>query len=81
MDENATNFMAYPNPTNGHLTLSVKEAFGFVYHIYSLMGHCVISGKVVGDETRLDLGDLNKGVYYISIECGNNRLTQKINVR
>ena len=81
VDENTTSFMVCPNPTNGHLTLAVKEAFGFVYHIYGLMGQCVMSGKVVGEETRLDLGGLNKGVYYISIECDNNRLTQKIIVQ
>ena len=81
VDENTTSFMVCPNPTNGILMLAVKEAFGFVYHIYGLMGQCVMSGKVVGDETRLDLGGLNKGVYYITVEYGNNRLTQEIIVR
>ena len=72
---------AYPNPTDGRLTLTMEGASGFDYHVFSLMGRCIMNGKVTGNETILDLSHLNKGVYYISIECDDNRLIKKVIVK
>ena len=59
----------------------MDDVSGFDYHVYSLMGQCVMNGKVVGNETRLDMGHLNKGIYYISIEWNDNRWMQKVIVK
>ena len=72
---------AYPNPTDGQLTLTTDGHSGFGYHVYSLMGHCVMRGEEGGNETTLDLGHLNKGVYYISIEWDDNKLIKKVIVK
>lgn len=79
--ENLYGIKAYPNPTDGQLTLSMDGISSFDYHVYSLMGQCVMNGKVVGNETRLDLGHLNKGIYYISIKWNDNRWMQKVIVK
>lgn len=81
VDESLYGIMAYPNPTDGLLTLSLDDASSFGYHVYSLTGQCVMDGKVIGSETCLDLGRLNKGIYYISIEWNDNRWMQKVIVK
>ena len=79
--ENLCGIMAYPNPTDGLLTLSLDGASSFGYHVYSLTGQCVMDGKVIGSETCLDLGHLERGIYYISIEWNDNRWMQKVIVK
>ena len=81
LEEDHYGLMAYPNPTDGQLKLTMDGASGFDYHVFSLMGQCIMNGKVTGNETTLDLGYLNKGVYYISIELNGNRLIKKVIVK
>ena len=81
LEEDHYGLRAYPNPTDGQLTLTIEGASGFDYHVFSLMGQCVMNGKVTGNETTLDLGHLNKDVYYISIEWNGNRLIKKVIVK
>lgn len=81
LEEEHDGVLVYPNPTEGHLTLTGEGHLGFGYHVYNLMGQCVMSGEVSGDETRLDLGHLNKGVYYISVRWNDNRLIKKVIVK
>ena len=81
VDEHRFDLVAYPNPTDGQLTLTMSEVSSFDYRVYDLIGQCVASGKAQGNETRLDLNHLNKGIYFISVECDGNRLIQKVMVR
>ena len=81
LEEDFYGIKVYPNPTDGQLTLTTDGRPGFGYHVYSLMGHCVMRGEVGGNETTLDLGHLNKGVYYISIEWDDNKLIKKVIVK
>ena len=79
--DNTANFVAYPNPTCGMLNLAVTDAQGFDYEVYNAMGQVVMSGNVVGLETRVDLSDCPKGMYFVSILWNDNRLIQKVIVR
>ena len=81
VDENLYGFNAYPNPTNGTLTLSLIGASDFVYCVYNLTGQCVMNGNAHGSETHLDLNGLDKGLYFVSIEWNCGRLIQKVIVR
>ena len=78
--ENVTSFVAYPNPTSRTLTLMVADAQQFDYEVYNLSGQAVMRGSAVGQETRIDLGDCPKGVYFISILWNDNRLMHKVMV-
>ena len=71
----------YPNPTEGQLTLSVSEASAFSYCVFDLVGQCVMKGNVHGCETRLDLGGLDKGIYFVSVEWKDERMIQRVIVR
>jgi len=81
LDENASSFMAYPNPTSGTLTLMVDDARWFDYEVYNLSGQVIMRGSAIGQETRIDLGDCPKGVYFVSILWNDNQLMQKVMVR
>ena len=81
VDEHQFGFVAYPNPTEGQLTLTVSEVTSFNYQLFDLMGQCVARGEVQGNETRLDLSHLNKGIYFISVEWNDNRLIERVIVR
>ena len=76
--ENATSFVAYPNPTSGTLTLMVADAQQFDYEIYNMSGQAVMRGSTVGQETRLDLSNCPKGIYFVSILWNDNQLIQKV---
>ena len=79
--ESSTSFMAYPNPTSGALTLFVADAQHFDYEVYNIIGQSVMQGAAVGQEAVIDLGDLNKGIYFVSVEWDGNRLMQKVIIR
>ena len=81
VDEIQFGVAAYPNPTEGQLTLTVKAASTFNYSVFDLVGQCVMKGVAQSNETRLDLSGLNKGLYFISVEWDDNRLIQEIIVR
>ena len=79
--ESTTSFMVYPNPTSGALTLRVADAQCFDYVVYNFVGQSVMQGASVGQETVLDLGDCPKGLYFVSVNYGGNRIVQKVVVR
>ena len=81
LEEDTKAMLVYPNPTNGIITVHLDESKRFDYEVYNFKGQCIMNGKVTGNETTLDLGHLNKGVYYISIECNGNRLIKKVVVK
>jgi len=81
VDESQYGIMAYPNPTDGQLTLSVSGNPCFDYHIYNHLGQCVMNGRVQGNEVRLDLGSMDKGIYVISVTWRDNQLIQKVIVQ
>jgi putative lipoic acid-binding regulatory protein len=79
--ENTTDFMVYPNPTIGTLTLMVSDAQQFEYEVFDLTGQTIMRGNAVGQETRIDLGDCPKGMYFVSIVRNGNRFVQKVMVK
>jgi len=81
VDENATSFMAYPNPTSGTLILMISDAQWFDYEIYDISGKTIMRGSNIGQETRINLDDCRKGVYFISVITEHQRLTQKVIVQ
>ena len=79
--ENATSFMAYPNPTSNTLTLVVDNVQQFDYEVYNVTGQVVMKGNAIGQKTWINLSDCPKGVYFISVIYHGNRLIQKVIVR
>ena len=69
MEENTnTNFEFYPNPTTHQITINVeKQLLGSVYTIYDYTGKSILTGKILSEQSVIDLGDLSKGIYLLSI--------------
>jgi len=69
MEENTnTNFEFYPNPTTNQITINVeKQLLGSVYTIYDYTGKSILSGKILLEQSVIDLEYLSKGVYFLSI--------------
>jgi hypothetical protein len=66
------NFEVYPNPTKGVLTIKGEtQLIGQDYIIYSAIGKMVMSGRL---NHQIDVNQLSKGLYILSIENGQNSI-------
>gem|GEM_PF-4914280 len=78
------NFVIYPNPATGVVHLSYEV----VHETNSLLSLRNIAGQVVRQQQiqlfggmmqlSIDLGDLPAGLYFLSLETENHRITRKI---
>lgn len=77
-------FALYPNPAQGNVTLSFSsDASGEIeINIANMIGQ---SMKLVSKEIRngenafqLDISDLSKGIYLVTLGSGENKITQKL---
>ena len=74
--ENANDFMVYPNPSNGNFTIQVSDSFiGSKAVIYNLLGQSIKAFSI--DEVNQNT-NLEKGVYLLQIQKGNQVSTKKI---
>jgi hypothetical protein len=65
----------YPNPTSNNITIQGKEGMNQNFKIFDQMGREVISGKLNGMSTEVNLSTLSKGMYTLKIE-GNYQPAQ-----
>lgn len=62
----------YPNPTVRNVVLSIKD-FDFTnldYQLYDSQGRILLSGKIIQNETQLELGNLSASNYFLHITRG-----------
>lgn len=74
-DNEATSIEIYPNPTSGLITINVEGTFN--YTIVNVLGEVVITGQGNNIE-NVDLTDMNRGTYFITIESDDNIEVLKI---
>jgi hypothetical protein len=77
----STDFSAliYPNPTNGKLYIENSSSDKFSYNIYSITGNLVGSRQnITTSRADIDLSNLTKGVYLISIITREKMETHKV---
>jgi choice-of-anchor B domain-containing protein len=71
-----SSFAVYPNPATQIVTI---EAVGsFSYALFNQLGQSVRSGKNNQQKTTIDLNGLAKGVYFIEIQSGKEKLRKKL---
>ena len=70
-----TNFSIYPNPASSTINI-VSEAKGTV-KIYDMTSRCVKEVQIEGVNTTINIEDLNKGVYFISVNESVKKLVVK----
>lgn len=68
-----TNILVYPNPTNSNITLQVSsELVGRTYSIQDFSGRVILNGKIRSTQEQIELQDVARGAYYLSIENGSS---------
>ena len=74
--ENNIAAKVYPNPTKGEITLE-GEDLNHV-RIVNAYGQTVYSSKVEGEQVRIDLSNMAKGIYMMHIEANDGQAVRKI---
>jgi uncharacterized repeat protein (TIGR03803 family) len=72
------NHSIYPNPNNGNFTIHLADNLeNAQVKIYSMLGEIMYSSKLSTEFTSLNT-NLKTGLYYVVVEDGKQRSTQKI---
>ena len=79
-------FDVLPNPNNGEIKLNISTTSPIAYNlnIRNMLGQVVYNDiiNVNGNKTeRLDLSNVEKGIYFVSLENGNDKLVKKVIVK
>ena len=57
-----------PNPISNHITIDVDDDFmGEGYQVTNTMGQVVMNGKIYSKSTKIELGQVARGMYLFSI--------------
>jgi hypothetical protein len=61
-------FSVYPNPANSQINVKLdSKLLGSVYTIYDNIGKVALSGKIISENTTIELGNLAGGIYLFSV--------------
>ena len=74
--ENSISAKVYPNPTQGEITVE-GEGLSRI-RIVNAFGQTVYSADVEGQQVRIDLSQMGKGIYMMHIEANNGHAVRKI---
>ena len=66
----------YPNPTKGEVTLD-GEGINHI-RIVNIQGQTVYNAKAEGEQVRIDLSNLAKGIYMMHIDTENGQVVKQI---
>jgi len=71
---NTENFKAYPNPTQGMVSLSFGETFSGQVNVFNTLGQLLITQKIADSEKAdINLSSYPKGIYLIKIISANGK--------
>jgi hypothetical protein len=66
--QNQSLFTVYPNPAKSQITVKVDALLlGSNYIIYDFTGKSVLSGKIISEDSLIELGNLSGGIYLLSV--------------
>jgi len=79
-------FNVFPNPNNGLFTLTAEstQPVTYIMNVRNMVGQTVMSEaiNINGNATRqVDLTSFEKGVYFVTLENGEDRLVKKVVVK
>ncbi len=67
----------YPNPATISVILSVdttKEGTGLVYELTDITGKIIRSGRIISDETSINVEQYAEACYFLNVLDGNKRV-------
>ena len=74
-----TGVKMYPNPATNVVTIETSFETGTV-SIVSALGKKVLDKQIVGAINRIDVSNLNSGLYFIIVKGGNKTITKKLQI-
>jgi hypothetical protein len=69
----------YPNPATDYIYVSTGVTEGTI-HVLNLLGQEVMQTTINSPVMSLNISDLKEGIYFVSIENGENKIVKKIKV-
>ena len=61
-------FSVYPNPAKSQINVKADaKLLGSIYTVYDNSGKAVLSGKIIAENTVIELGNLSGGIYLFSV--------------
>ena len=61
-------FSVYPNPANSQINVKADaKLLGSIYTVYDNTGKLVLTGKIISENTTIELGNLSGGIYLFSV--------------
>lgn len=74
---------AYPNPAIHAITLEIKdhELSSLNFQLYDMQGGILQSGKIVGNQTRITMGNLLPATYFLAVYQENKELKTFKNIK
>jgi Secretion system C-terminal sorting domain len=78
LEFNKLNYFIYPNPNNGNFTIRISDNLqNAQVKVYSVLGEMVYNTKIIEEFSTLYV-NLKAGLYFVSVENGNQKSMQKI---
>jgi len=65
--------IVYPNPTNGLITVNSTSNLPFKLNIFNLLGEEVYFNENKNYSYKIDLSNLNNGIYLMKLDLGNGK--------
>lgn len=69
----------YPNPATDFILVTTEATVGYI-RIMNLLGQEMFMVNIESNENYISIGDLNEGIYFVSIESGAQKVVKKIKV-
>ena len=78
VEENEVSFGIYPNPAESELNINSNAAFE--YQMINSVGQVVMSGVANGN-VKLNVSELNNGVYFLKVVANGNTSVEKVIIK
>ena len=79
VEENEVRFGIYPNPAENELNIN-SSAASFEYQMINSVGQVVMSGVANGN-VKLNVSELNNGVYFLKVVANGNTSVEKVVIK
>ncbi|WP_299386284.1 S8/S53 family peptidase [uncultured Lacinutrix sp.] len=77
--KSVSNFIMYPNPTNGVLNINLNSFNNAVsLEIHNLLGQQVFTTNLTKSNSRISVNNLSKGLYLVTVKTSNTLTTKKL---
>ena len=77
LEEKISGLNVYPNPSNGIVNIEIESHQTFLVQVNDVVGK-LISEENINSNTTLNLHDLDKGVYFVTVSDSETSQTTKI---